>query len=333
MLPPLQPDRVLRSRYRIVGVVGQGGMGSIYHAEDTRLAGRFCAIKEVQIDPSSAPPQQAQAREQFYREATILARLDHPNLPKVSDFFDEDGRDFLVMDFVPGADLRQKIEEAKARAEFIPEQQVLDWAAQLCDALAYLHGQNPPVLHRDIKPANIKLTPDGIVKLVDFGLVKVMVPDDARTITIVQGRGTAAYTPLEQYGGDAGHTDPRSDLYSLGATLYHLFTGELPAEAKARFLSSTALSPPRAINPNLSARSEQAVLWAMAMHPDDRPPSVEALREALLSTGVWGMWSKGAGKMSSPSIAPINRLLIMVALVLLVLSVLITIFSPMSPSP
>src|SRR5438105_3687276 len=104
MLPPLKPDSILRTRYRIVQIVGQGGMGSIYRAEDVRLTGRFCAIKEVQVDPESDSSAQAQAREQFYREATILARLDHPNLPKVSDFFDEGGRDYLVMDFVPGVD-------------------------------------------------------------------------------------------------------------------------------------------------------------------------------------------------------------------------------------
>src|SRR5512138_1951243 len=135
MLPPLKPDSKLRSRYKIVGVVGQGGMGSIYRAEDTRLTGRFCAIKEVQVDLAQSQTQQNQAREQFHREASILARLDHPNLPKVSDFFSEGNRDYLVMDFVPGEDLRQKIEDFKTHDEFIPESQALDWAAQLCDAL------------------------------------------------------------------------------------------------------------------------------------------------------------------------------------------------------
>lgn len=333
MLPPIKADSILRSRYRIVEVVGQGGMGSIYRAEDTRLTGRFCALKEVQIDPNGDPVQQIQAREQFYREATILARLDHPNLPKVSDFFDEDSRDFLVMDFVPGVDLRQKIEEAEAKGSFIPERQVLDWASQLCDALSYLHSQDPPVLHRDIKPANIKLTPDGIIKLVDFGLVKVMMPDDNRTITIVQGRGTAAYTPLEQYGGDTGHTDARSDLYSLGATLYHLFTNEPPAEAKTRFLNASALVPVRKINPSLSARSEQTVLWAMSMHPDDRPDSVQSLRDFLLSTGPLDLWPALEGQGFLQRVAPMNRALAIAALVLLLISILTTFFPPELPTP
>lgn len=327
MLPPLKPDSILRARYRIAEIIGQGGMGSIYRAEDLRLAGRYCALKEVLIDPNSDPVHQSQAREQFYREATVLARLDHPNLPKVSDFFDEENRDFLVMDYVPGGDLRQKIEDARSKGSFIPERQVLDWAVQLCDALIYLHGQDPPVLHRDIKPANIKLTPDGVIKLVDFGLVKVLVPDDSRTITVVQGRGTAAYTPLEQYGSDAGHTDARSDIYSLGATLYHLFTNTPPPEAKARFLDPPVLVPPRQINSTLSARSEQAVLWALSMHPDDRPTTVSTLRDLLFSTGPLNLWPMLEDRSYIDQIAPINRTFAVIVLVLLLIAILTTLFS------
>ena len=327
MLPPLEPDTLLRSRYRIIRTVGQGGMGSIYQAEDVRLPGRYCALKEIQIDPHSSPDQQEQAREQFYREASILARLDHPNLPKVSDFFDEGPRDFLVMDFVPGSDLRQRMEEASRDKRFIPESQVLDWAAQLCDALHYLHSQTPPVLHRDIKPANIKLTPDGFIKLVDFGLVKVLASDDARTITILQGRGTALYTPLEQYGGDTGHTDARSDVYSLGATLSHLLTNTPPPEAKVRFLHSDLLIPVREINPQISVRTQQAVLWAMAMHPDDRPPDIQTLRGALLSTRPLELWPVSPGQSRLDSISPINRILGIAAMGLFLVAVLATLIS------
>jgi serine/threonine-protein kinase len=151
----------------------------------------------------------------------------------------------------------------------------------LCDALEYLHNQQPPILHRDIKPSNIRITPSGLIKLVDFGLVKVMVPDEM-TITVVQGRGTALYTPLEQYGGDTGHTNVRSDIYALGCTLYHLWTGQAPTEAKQRFLNPDTLLPPRRINPKITPETERAILWAMALHPDDRPADIRQLRDALL---------------------------------------------------
>lgn len=332
MLPPLKPDSTLRSRYHIIEVVGQGGMGSIYRAEDTRLAGRYCAIKEVQIDPALTTTEQEQAREQFHREATVLARLDHPNLPKVSDFFGDGNRDYLVMDFVPGEDLRQKIEDAKNKKQFISEELVLDWASQLCSALEYLHNQTPPILHRDIKPANIKLTPDGFIKLVDFGLVKLMTTDEDRTITVLQGRGTAFYIPLEQYGGDIGHTDARSDIYSFGATLYHVLTNTPPAEAKVRFLTPETLIPPRALNPQIGLRTEQAILWAMAMHPNDRPSSISLFRELLLSTGSLSLWPAIEGQGYFDQIAPINRVLGLIAAFLLLAAIVITVFISVSPS-
>jgi serine/threonine protein kinase len=163
----------------------------------------------------------------------------------------------------------------------LTEEHVLIWAKQLCDAVEYLHSQDPPVLHRDIKPANIKLTPAGTIKLVDFGLVKLMAPDDNRTITILQGRGTVQYTPLEQYGGDTGHTDVRSDIYSLGATLYHLLTAQPPLEAKQRFLKPSAMPTVRELNSHVSLHVEQAIAHAMAMHPDDRPSSIAEFRAEL----------------------------------------------------
>ena len=282
MPAPFAVGTVLRSRYKILELIGQGGMGAVYKAEDLRLAGRLCAVKEILPDLGGFPDDLQQMQDQFYREASVLARLDHPNLPKVSDYFTENGRELLVMDFVPGRDLKEVVDEAHRREKFLTEREVLDWAAQLCDALGYLHSQDPPVLHRDIKPSNIKLTPRGTIKLVDFGLVKVLAPDDSRTITVVQGRGTVQYTPLEQYGGDTGHTDARSDIYSLGATLYHLLTGAPPADAKQRFLKPGALVPLRQINPRISTRTERAILRAVAMHPDERPANVAELRAALM---------------------------------------------------
>ena len=282
----LAPGTVLRRRYKVVAPVGQGGMGAVYRADDLRLEGRICAIKEVYPDPDASPSALAQSREQFRREAVTLARLDQPNLPKVSDTFTEGRREYLVMDFVSGQDLRQLMEERRRHGEFLDETTVLNWANQLCDALEYLHNQDPPVLHRDIKPANIKLTPEGLIKLVDFGLVKLLATDESRTVTVLQGRGTVAYTPLEQYGGDSGHTDARSDIYSLGATLYHLLTNQPPADAKQRFLDPDALVPPRAINPRISPTTERAILTAISMHPAQRPSNVAAFSELLQPTNI-----------------------------------------------
>jgi serine/threonine-protein kinase len=280
----LSPGTILWSRYRILDLVGQGGMGAIYRAEDLRLEGRLCAIKEVTPDPGASKEYQEQAQAAFHREASVLARLDHANLPKVSDFFLFNGRDYLVMDYVPGQDLREIIEHARHKNTFIPEKQVLTWTEQLISALEYLHQQDPPVLHRDIKPSNIKITPTDTVKLVDFGLVKVLHPDDNRTVTVLQGRATIQYAPLEQIGGDTGHTDSRSDIYSLGATLYHLLTNEPPPDAKSRYIraKSQPLLSIRAINSTVSPQTEQSILHALGLHPEDRPDSIQQFKRELL---------------------------------------------------
>jgi serine/threonine protein kinase len=282
----LKMGEVLRGRYKVRERIGQGGAGSIYLADDLRLEGRLCALKEVEYDRTLPDNIREEARQQFLREAQILARLDHPNLPKVSDFFSNGLRDYLVMDFVPGDDLRMIMLEFRHHKAFIPENQVLGWAFQLTNALAYLHGQEPPIVHRDIKPSNLKITPSGLLKLVDFGLVKIMTPNEEMTITVIQGQGTALYTPLEQYGSDETHTDMRSDIYSFGATLYHLLTNEPPPDARKRFVQPASLVPPREINSSISSRTEKAVLWAMALHPDDRPESIEAFSNYLFSGGA-----------------------------------------------
>lgn len=329
MPSPLKPGEVLRSRYKIKQVIGHGGMGSIYLADDNRLEGRQCALKEVEHDRTMPTEMLRQARDQFLREATVLARLDHPNLPKVSDFFSIGGRDYLVMDFIPGKDLRSLMNEARQREVFLPEREVLTWASQLCDALTYMHSQNPPILHRDIKPSNLKLTPNGLLKLVDFGLVKLLASDEM-TVTILQGRGTALYTPLEQYGGDAGHTDVRSDVYAFGATLYHLLTNRAPIEARERFLHPDSLVMPRQTNPEISPRTERALLWAMQLHPDDRPQDVEIFRQSLL--GNWTPPKKTNHSLPTPTLkdlisSPVERALLLVSGGLLLLSLIATLLN------
>jgi serine/threonine protein kinase len=324
---PLKSGDILKDRYHIQEVIGQGGMGRIYLADDLRLEGRLCALKEVVHEGNLSPELNQQARDQFLREATVLARLDHPNLPKVSDFFSDNNLDYLVMDYIPGKDLRTLMIEARQQEKFLPENEVLGWADQLIDALEYLHSQDPQILHRDIKPSNLKITPSGLLKLVDFGLVKLLASDEV-TITIVQGRGTALYTPLEQYGGDSGHTDARSDIYSFGATLYHLLTNHPPVEARERFLDPDALSSPRKYNPDISVRTEKAILWAMQIHPDERPKDMDTLRQTL-----FGDWTppirKTKTKQKSPIYGfiefPIDRILLMFTIGFLLVSLLLTI--------
>jgi len=291
----IEIGQVLRDRYIILDIIGHGGMGSIFLAEDNRLSGRFCALKQVRHDQKFPENLRSQTREQFYREASVLARLDHPNLPKVSDYFSLSDCDYLVMDFIPGEDLKTLMDQARQKNHFLAQEEVLSWAVQISDALEYLHNQNPPVIHRDIKPSNLKLTPSHIVKLVDFGLVKQLVPEEL-TITVIQGRGTALYTPLEQYGGDAGHTDTRSDIYSFGATLYHLLSNQAPPEAKKRFLFPNALQSIRQFNTSIDPHVDEAILWSMSLHPDQRPQDIRTFQKALFRY------------ISIPAIRPYNHL-------------------------
>jgi len=282
----LQPGTILRERYIIVGLIGAGGMGAVYRADDNRLSGRQCALKETRPLPALSDDAAQATRRQFYQEASTLARLDHPGLPKVSDYFSEDDRDYLVMDFVPGQDLLAIVTEAARDGHFLNESTVLAWVNQLCDTLAYLHSRQPAVLHRDVKPANIKLTPENRVKLVDFGLVKPLDPEDPNTLTGLQGAGSLPYAPLEQYVDHLGHTDARSDLYALGATVYHLLTGRIPASAQERFLMPESLAPPDEVNCQISPGVAQAILKAMAPHPKDRPPSITGWQQMLHSGAV-----------------------------------------------
>ncbi len=275
---PLKKNELIHNRYMIKKIIGQGGMGCIYLAEDTRLSGRLCALKEVEHERTLDSALHKEAQNQFKQEATILARLDHPNLPKVSDFFSIGNRDYLIMDYIPGDDLRTLLLKAKHQNKFLREKEVRFWANQLADALIYLHNQDPPILHRDIKPSNLKLNANGVLKLVDFGLVKLLAPGEM-TITIIRGQGTAIYTPLEQYGGDGSHTDVRSDIYSFGATLYHLLTNNPPVDARARFINPDALTLPRKLNSNISLQMERAILWAIQLHPDERPQDMAQLKD------------------------------------------------------
>jgi eukaryotic-like serine/threonine-protein kinase len=219
----LFPGTILQNRYRIVRELGRGGMGAVYEAIDQRLTSKV-ALKEM------LGARDIHARNAFEREAALLANLNHSNLPRVMDHFSENDGAFLVMQFIGGMDLAEWLD---LRGSPFPQPQVLLWADTLLDVLGYLHGHNPPILHRDIKPSNIKRTEDGRLFLLDFGLAKGSVGQMPTygTTPSVRG-GTPYYSPLEQFSGPG--TDGRSDLYALGATLYHLISGVLPADAGSR---------------------------------------------------------------------------------------------------
>lgn len=272
-------NTVLSSRYKVTSVLGCGAMGAVYLADDQRLNGRRCAVKENRLDPSASPDVQSQSRDQFLAEASVLARLDHPGLPKVSDYFIEDGREYLVMDYVDGEDLDSRLQRTNAPLE---EVLVLDWADQVLDALSYLHNQQPmPIIHRDIKPANLRLDTRNRIKLVDFGLVKLFDANNPHTKVELRGLGTPAYAPLEQFAGSDSHTDARSDIYALGATMYHMLTHVAPPNVHERLLNPEVLTAPNAVNPKISDKVQRIVLKAMGIHPTERYQSADEMRKAI----------------------------------------------------
>lgn len=269
---------VLQGRYRIVQKLGSGGMGAVYEAVDQRLDTTVALKETFSLD--------SRLRRQFEQEARLLARLHHPALPRVSDYFTEGDRAFLVMQFIAGADLAEIV--ATQPGPF-PRNQVIAWADQLLDALIYLHTRDRQIIHRDIKPHNLKLTASGKIALLDFGLAK----DEAADMSAANSSSsifgyTRRYSPLEQIQ-DQG-TSPRSDIYALGATLYHLLTGLKPPDALAR---ATALSkshpdplrPANEIHQAVGPEIAAILRRAMAVEAEDRFQSASDFREALAGMG------------------------------------------------
>jgi eukaryotic-like serine/threonine-protein kinase len=264
----LEKDTLLHNRYRIVEILGQGGMGSVYRAIDENL-GVPIALKENLFTTD-------EYARQFRLEAVILANLRHPNLPRVSDHIVlGDQGQYLVMDFIEGEDLRNRME----RLGMLSDDDAVHIGASICDALTYLHTRKPPILHRDIKPGNVKITPDGHIFLVDFGLAKVYQSASQATTTGARAM-TPGYSPPEQYG--TARTDPRTDIYSLGATLYAALSGVIPEDGLARAMDNAQLTPLRKRNPKVSRRLTAAIEKAMAVDPSDRFQTAEEFKKALL---------------------------------------------------
>ena len=265
----LERGTLLHKRYRIVEILGQGGMGSVYRAVDENL-GTDVAVKENLFTTD-------EYARQFRLEAVILANLRHPNLPRVSDHFAVgDQGQYLVMDFIEGEDLRQRME----RMGTVTEDDAVMVGAAMCDALMYLHTRKPSILHRDIKPGNVKITPEGHIYLVDFGLAKLM--QGTQATTTGARAMTPGYSPPEQYG--TARTDLRTDIYSLGATLYAALSGMIPEDGLARAMDNAQLTPLRKRNPKISRRLAAAIEKAMAVDPADRFQDAEEFKKALLNS-------------------------------------------------
>ncbi len=266
----LEPGEILNDRYKIESIIARGGMGAVYRAND-QILNVPVAVKENLFSSEGSS-------RQFRHEATILAGVKHPNLPRVTDHFvvNKVGQ-YLVMDFIEGEDLREKIK----RDGKLPEEEVLRIGKTICDALTYLHNSDPPILHRDIKPGNIKINPEGQIFLVDFGLAKI-VKGNQSTTTGAQSL-TPGYAPPEQYGTG---TNQRSDIYSLGATLYAALTGKIPEDGISRAMGTSKLTPIAHHNPFITPEISIAIEKAMAVAPEDRFQSAVEFKLSLTQESV-----------------------------------------------
>src|SRR6478672_10883651 len=277
-MKPLAPNSLIQNRYLIVHLIGKGGMGEVYLAVDQRLGSAVALKRTFFADDEMLGGA-------FEREARTLARLRHPVLPKVSDHFTENGEQYLVMEHIAGDDLAKRLEGAQKP---FPLSWVLFWADQLLDALAYLHSHEPPIIHRDIKPQNLKLTDENHIVLLDFGLSK---NSTGQTKTAGSSGSTGSvvgytphYAPMEQIRGTG--TDPRSDLYSLSATLYQLMSNTVPADALTRADallngSPDPIQPLNELNPEVPSEVSEVILHGMEVSQEKRYGTAKEMQKTL----------------------------------------------------
>ncbi len=270
-LGQLQPGVTLQDRYLILGTLGTGGMGSVYKGRDLHFPNvtKLVAVKEM-INMAADPTMYEMVVRNFEREADLLATLSHPAIPRIYDYFTHESSSYLVMEFIEGRDLEAILREED---EPLSEEQIINWAIQLCDVLSYLHNHQPqPIIFRDMKPSNVMVDQHDLIRLIDFGIARVFQPGEKGTMI-----GTEGYSPPEQYRGEAS---PAGDIYALGATLHHLLTRRDP-RAEAPF--SFSERPIREINPKTSPEIEAVVNAALQYDPKDRFPSALAMKNALLA--------------------------------------------------
>ncbi|MBU0490841.1 MAG: PQQ-binding-like beta-propeller repeat protein [Chloroflexi bacterium] len=280
----LPTGSTLQKRYEVQDVLGVGGMSTVYLVRDHRFAHatKLCAMKEM-AEHSNDPGTRRLHLSTFEREANILATLNHPAIPKIYDFFAEKQRHYLVMEYIDGKNLEDLLSETRA---FIPQEQIIDWAIQICDVLIYLHSQQSyPIIFRDLKPANIMITRDQRLVLIDFGIARIFESGTRGTMI-----GTEGYSPPEQYRGVA---TPATDIYALGATLHHLITRRDPRQETPFTFHER---PPRTINPAISTQLEAIVMKALAYDVEDRYTSAAEVKMTLLGLFQTGGLDADAAK-------------------------------------
>jgi len=267
LLAPETTIHGTHAEYRIISLIGRGGMGAVYRA--LRLAdSTIWALKEMRPAEDLPPGELEENRRLFLQEAELLGKLSHPGLPIVADLFEYQGRPVMIMEFVPGQTLEHRIRDANAP---LLEQQVIGYGIQIARILHYLHTRTPPIIYHDLKPSNVMLTPEGVLKLIDFGVARTY---KARKAKDTIAMGSAGYAPPEQYG--KGQTDARSDVYALGATLLHLLTNLPPIP-----LQTPAKGSIRKLNPSVDARTEEVIIKAMNLEPSRRFSSALEFEQAL----------------------------------------------------
>ncbi|NNJ10377.1 protein kinase [Chloroflexales bacterium ZM16-3] len=267
LLTPNITVRGAADTYTVLNLIGRGGMGAVYRVKRAS-DGTVWALKEMRPQGDLNPEEQDDNRRLFLQEAALLRALSFPNLPVVADLFEHDGRPTMVMEYVPGKTLEDRVHEANAP---LMEQQVLGYGIQLCRVLHYLHSCDPPIIYRDLKPSNTMLTPTGVLKLIDFGVARTHKKGKSKD-TIAMG--SAGYAPPEQYG--KGQTDARSDVYALGATLLHLLTNLPPVPLQTPQPGSISK-----LNPSVDARTEAVLIKAMSLQREQRFTSCAEMEQAL----------------------------------------------------
>ncbi len=269
----LESGTLLSNRYRIEKRVGGGGMGSVYLALDTNLNNQPRAVKEM-IELFSDESQRKKAVDDFKRKAQLLASLEHPSIPTIYDYFVSNGRYYLVMKYIPGGDLSNQLKKSGGAIE---EKLVTEWGIQVCDVLHYIHNQTPPIIYRDLKPANLmlddRMQPPRIM-LVDFGIARFVAPTQKGVTAI----GTMGYAPPELF---AGKVEARSDIYSLGATMFHLLTGVDPQDNPLLIFDFTKNPRPRQIKPALTTEMDAILARSVEHKSEKRFASALEMKQAL----------------------------------------------------